>query len=79
MARRVQVRAMIALMVERSRQPWTGPVERRDPATVRQRSEHRTWRCPAPLCGRFTMDGAYLKGVCNWCQTARPSSTTHGA
>jgi hypothetical protein len=61
---------MIELMVSRL-SPWTGPVERRDPATYRTQSQHLTWRCKAPLCGRFAMDGAYLTGFCNFCRTPR--------
>jgi hypothetical protein len=63
----------IALMVNRIERPWTGPVERRDPDTVRERSVQLTWRCQAPLCGRFTMDGAYLVGRCNFCGAPRTS------
>jgi hypothetical protein len=60
---------MLALMYERSRSPWTGPVVRHQ--VERKPSLHLTWRCPAPLCGRFTMDGAYLKGRCNFCNHPR--------
>jgi hypothetical protein len=51
---------------------WTGPVERRDPDVVRQRSVHLTWRCPARHCREFTMNGAYKVGRCNFCHEPRP-------
>lgn len=51
---------------------WRGPVERRDPASYRTRSVHETWRCPS--CRSWTMNGAYLLGLCNWCFTPRPAS-----
>ena len=49
---------------------WSGPVERREPALVRQQSIHLTWLCAG--CRTFTMYGSYLTGRCNFCQTPRP-------
>lgn len=48
---------------------WTGPVERRDPATYQRRSEIQTWLCYA--CRTWTMHGAYKVGRCNWCHEPR--------
>ncbi|MDB4912893.1 MAG: hypothetical protein JWM95_537 [Gemmatimonadetes bacterium] len=65
----------IAIMVQRTVRPWVGPVERRDPDVVRERSVHLTWRCRGAHCGRWTMDGAYLIGRCNFCNTPRSEGT----
>ena len=54
---------------------WLGPVERRNPDDVRQRSVQLTWMCPHPYCRRFTMNGAYRVGRCNWCGTPRAGDT----
>jgi hypothetical protein len=48
-------------------------VVRRDPDVVRQTSVQLTWRCPGAYCGQWTMDGAYLHGVYNWCGAPRPA------
>jgi hypothetical protein len=54
-------------------EPWTGPVERRDPDTVRGRSVHFTWRCHSPHCGQWTMRESYRFGRCNFCNSPRPA------
>lgn len=48
---------------------WTGPVERRDPASYQRRSVHETWACRS--CRNWTTDGAHLVGRCNWCGEGR--------
>lgn len=50
---------------------WTGPVERRDPDVVRQRSVHLTWRCANEFCRQWTMNGAHQRDRCNFCNTKR--------
>ncbi len=44
-------------------------VERRDPASYQRTSEHLTWFCWQ--CRNWTMDGAHLRGRCNWCDCPR--------
>lgn len=51
---------------------WTGPVVRRDPASIRDPRPHLTWRCVNPYCRAWTSDGAHLTGRCNLCDTPRP-------
>lgn len=50
---------------------WTGPVVRRDPASYQRRSEHLTWMCKNAHCRQWTMNGAYQRGRCNFCETPR--------
>jgi hypothetical protein len=59
----------IAIMVQRTVRPWVGPVERRDPNVVRERSVHLTWMCQH--CRQWTMNGAHRIGRCNFCNTSR--------
>jgi len=54
------------------RQAWSGPVERRDPASYRCRSVVQTWMCVNAFCRQWTMHGSYLTGRCCFCQTPRP-------
>jgi hypothetical protein len=50
---------------------WKGVVIRTDPATYQKPSLHYTWRCPQ--CRSWTMNGAWLYRVCNFCWTPRPA------
>ena len=50
---------------------WTGPVERRDPDAVRQRSVQLTWQCQARHCRQWTGNAAHRWGQCNFCGTPR--------
>lgn len=69
--------SMFAVMHGAALAPWTGPVERRDPASYRSASIQLTWRCANPYCGQWTMDGSYLTGRCNHCQTPRGACQAH--
>lgn len=41
--------------------------------TDRPPSIHETWRCVNRWCNQWTMNGAHLRGRCNFCQEPRPA------
>lgn len=49
--------------------PWTGPVERRDPRTYQTRSTE----CVNPYCREYTPRGSAAAGMCLICFTPRPA------